>query len=245
MKKLKKLSLIVIALTIMVSSFSFVKAQNVQYYKRLTDYRSLYDLINEEIAKTIPHYKATYEGENVVIIEYLTTEHSVQNDKNGISTVKFKYNEKGKVIEDALYNKDGSLVNNPTVRSKSAINRFKYDDKGYRIEESYYDKDDKLTTNGMAIYRKKYEEGRKIEQATYDNNNNLKENFEGYAIVRDKFDKKGRLLEESYYNKNDQPTERVGEYSKVVRLYDDNAKTNTVTYYKKDGSILKTEQNKQ
>jgi len=131
MKKLKKLSSIGIALTIMVSSFSFVKAQNVQYFKKLTDYRNLFDPVSDEIAKTIPNYKATYDGKNVVMIEYLTKELTLQNDQNGISTVKFKYNEQGKVVEEVLYNKDDSLVNNPTTKSKSAINRYKYDDNGY------------------------------------------------------------------------------------------------------------------
>ena len=143
---------------------------------------------------------------NEMEVDFFYKSDSSLNSKNI-----FKYDEKGKLIEENIYKSNGRLDTKKT---------FKYDDKGNEIEDDLYKSDGSLDSK----YTYKYDEaGNEIECKVYKSDNNLEHKY----IY--KYDQKGNQIERSGYKSD-------GSISyKSTSKYDDNGKkTEDVYYYKSD-----------
>ncbi len=144
---MKKLLILIIALVMVPISMN---AENsASYYKSYEiNFNSFsptlqiagVDEIKADSTKGIPYYKFTYNDQNqLLMVEYRNEDDNLVNgiDADWFAYVVYKYNKYGQLIEEAYYDKDGTLREN---RFGYAIVGYTYQD-GKLKEKAFYNAD--------------------------------------------------------------------------------------------------------
>jgi YD repeat-containing protein len=114
------------------------------------------------------------------------------------------------------------------------------DDRGRRIKTKFYNYVGKQIAGNDEVFerRLKYDEdGNMIERRYLDSKGRLKEDANGFAVLRQQFDPNGNVIETRYFDSDDELTEMKNGAVIVNTEYDDNGNPVEVRYLGKDGKL--------
>jgi hypothetical protein len=142
-------------------------------------------LLSDEYYGTIATTKYKYdENGNQIERSYFDANEEYVTDYNGVAILRQKYDNQSRVIEKANYNQYQELLNDEYSYEKALV-RYKYgndeEDFWAPIEESTYD------SQGALSNLKKYD-GYDILEESFYQNNVLKNNEDGIAIIRNEYE---------------------------------------------------------
>jgi YD repeat-containing protein len=134
---------------------------------------------------------------------------------------KYKYDERGNIIEDASYGDDERLLED---YNSVAIYRYVFDENDRTIEESKYGADERLISDEyygtIAITRYKYDEnGNETERSYFDANEDYVADYNGVAILRQKYDNQSRVIERANYNEYQELLNNEYSYEEALIRY--------------------------
>jgi serine/threonine-protein kinase len=143
-------------------------------------------------------WTATYNGSNLEEWKYMDQTGGLLFAKSqGYAGIKYKYDERGNVVEIAKYGVTGPL----------SIIRYKYDKHDNETETAYYDKNNRPDyTKGYFKVTNTYNERNQIVECRYyDSTGKLTfvvDNAGKYAVMKNEYDPIGRIIRQTYFDEN-------------------------------------------
>lgn len=162
--------------------------------------------------------------------------------KNGVSGIRFAYNEQNELAEYAYLDKDGAPIRNSRGFSCAKL---RYDEHHNQVETRYYDVEGKPVrqAGGFAVYALAYDgRGNRIESHFYDTAEEPVRNTDGYAEARASYDQQGRMLEAGFFGPDGQPVETVEGYAALGFVYDEAGRLREQSWFGPDGAPCLTAQ---
>ncbi len=190
--------------------------------------------------------------------------------QDGITSYKYKFDERGNQIEKAAFD---SVGNPRSWEADVAIARWEYDESGNMLKTIYYNAEGKLADgpNGNAISTYKYNEDNFITEVAYFTKemapglldgvhrsrylvnrfgrDSLVRNYDAYnqpnkdaAVVKYAYTDHGILVSEAFYDKNDRPIHNKTGIHKTVYHYDKNYRYIGESFKGKSGESVNNHQ---
>lgn len=191
-------------------------------------------LIDDDYAIEERKYDSKY---NIIEVRYYD-EKGFLYAKDGISIIKFKYNERSKITEKTFCDNKGNLM--PDEAGVS-ISRYTYDEKGREISFTGYGPDRKPILNKYKYCKRTLtydNRGNETIRKFYDTNGQLCAREEGYAAIIYKYDSRNYLIEKKYFGINMRPVNITDGYSRIEYSYSDNYNTCISRYYNTKGELV-------
>jgi hypothetical protein len=184
-------------------------------------------------------YQYDDEGRQIELA-YYDAHGNPTSDGQGIAIYRRDYNDAGLPVTETFHGPDGELITNRLGFAKVSHG---YDDDGNEVSLTYLDIDGNPVVprnREVAQYKRQYNaDGQPVEERRFGADGDLKNDKNGMAIVRWKYDSLGNRTEVAYFDAEGNPAEDPESGAAAVRLeYNEAGEVVGTTGFDAEGNVV-------